>query len=70
MRIKKKYVPQPESEFCGEVRVIISAMDNHGRPMSGVSGHSSASFTVADTTVEEVRSFLLDAISEYSEGEV
>ena len=68
MRIKQKYVSQPVSEFCGEVRVIVSAMDNHGKAMSGVSGHSSASFTVADTTVEEVRSFLIDAISEYGEA--
>ena len=68
MRIKQKNVSQPVSEFCGEVRVIVSAIDNHGKPMSGVNGHRSMSLTVVDTTVEEVHSFLLDAIFEYGEA--
>ena len=60
--VKRKYaVAKPKTEFCGEVRVMVTAMDNYGRPMSSVNGYSSMSFKLADATVEEVHSFLLDA---------
>ena len=55
--------------LCSKAATMQIPFSALSEAMRSTDGYSSMSFKLADATVEEVHSFLLDAISKYGEGE-